>query len=253
MFFSSLIPFLIIMVLIIKHIAIEGPGTIAEFFDQQKIDYRIVELSQGERLPGNLKNIDGVIVLGGPMNVYEEAQHPFLKEEDVFIRNVLKAGLPYLGICLGSQLLAKSSNASVKKARQKEIGWALIQQTDEGKTDPLFAGLDDQLIAFQWHEDTFDIPPRGRLLSTSQIVPHQAFKIGPHAYGLQYHIEVDKDTIASWIEEYFKVSKAQDSKEGRKMLDQFEQLKTQYFKQANHIYQNFVNIVETAGQAKAGV
>ena len=241
------------MILILKHIPIEGPGTIAEFFDQQQIDYKIVELSQGERLPGSLKDIDGIVVLGGPMNVYEDEQHPFLKDEDAFIRNVLKEGLPYLGICLGSQLLAKSSDALVKKAAQKEIGWALIQQTEDGKDDPLFAGLDEQLIAFQWHEDTFDIPPLGRLLSMSDVVPYQAFKVGQYAYGLQYHIEVDRDIIASWVTEYFKVAKAQESKEGKKMLDQFEQLKAQYSKQAKQIYRNFVDIVETAKQEKLSV
>jgi GMP synthase-like glutamine amidotransferase len=149
--------------------------------------------------------------------------------------------------------LAKACDARVKKAAQKEIGWALIRQTDEGKADSLFAGLGEQLAVFQWHEDTFDVPSKGALLSTSEIVTHQAFKVGRHAYGLQYHIEVDEGIIADWVEEYFRVAQARESEEGRKMLDQFNQLKKQYFAQAKKIYRNFVDIVESARRQKSAI
>ena len=101
------------MYLIIKHIDIEGPRTLCDFLNAKKIPFKIIELGAGEALPSDLKGIEAVVVLGGPMNVDEEDTHPFLRAENDFIKKVLKAEVPYLGICLGSQLLAKAAGAKV--------------------------------------------------------------------------------------------------------------------------------------------
>lgn len=185
--------------LIIKHIDNEGPVTIGEYLKKNKIEAETVELWRGEGLPADLSGISSVVCLGGPMNVYEEEKYPFLKKEDAFIREVLKKDIPYFGVCLGAQLLAKAAGAKVYKAAEEEIGWSKIKLTQEGKKDKIFSGLDtDTLDVFQWHGDTFDIPKDGVLLATGDKVKNQAFRIGS-AYGFQFHIEVDEAKLAEWF------------------------------------------------------
>ena len=126
------------MILIVKHIDIEGPGTLGDFLKAQGEKFSIIELGSGDQLPADLKAFKAVVVLGGPMNVDEEDRYPFLKPENIFIQKVLTAKIPYLGICLGSQLLAKAAGARVVKSPVKEIGWYKIKLTSEGEKDPLF-------------------------------------------------------------------------------------------------------------------
>jgi len=232
------------MILILKHIAIEGPGTIGEYFQQKRYPCKIIELAAGERIPQDLQGITGVIVLGGPMNVYEEDKYPFLADENAFIAKVLEQDIPFLGICLGSQLLAKAAGAKVMKAPIKEIGWRMVDQTKDGARDPLFEGLMDQLIVFHWHEDTFQLPAGATLLSTSTVVRHQAFKAGQYAYGLQYHVEVTEEIIESWIKEYFKIDDINRSVEGKQIMDQYKKLKQQFHAQSQVIYKNFERIIK---------
>lgn len=185
--------------LIIKHIDNEGPVTIGEYLKKNKIEAETVELWRGEGLPADLSGISSVVCLGGPMNVYEEEKYPFLKKEDAFIREVLKKDIPYFGVCLGAQLLAKAAGAKVYKAAEEEIGWSKIKLTQEGKKDKIFSGLDtDALDVFQWHGDTFDIPKDGVLLAAGGKVKNQAFRIG-NAYGFQFHIEVDEAKLSEWF------------------------------------------------------
>ncbi len=137
--------------------------------------------------------------MGGAMNVYEEDNYPFLKAENIFIKKVLEKEIPYIGICLGSQLLAKACGAAVMKAPVKEIGWFDVALTLEAAHDPLFQGLAGPLEVFQWHEDTFTIPDGGVLLATSAACKNQAFRYGKNAYGLQFHVEITPDMIWSWV------------------------------------------------------
>jgi GMP synthase-like glutamine amidotransferase len=149
-------------------------------------------------LPGDLSEIEGVVSLGGPMNVYEEKEFPFLKEEDIFIKEAVKKEIPFLGICLGSQLIAKACGARVRKSPVKEVGWFKVALEPTVEDDPLFEGLAGSLEVFQWHEDTFDIPSGGVLLAKGGDCPHQAFRIGRSVYGIQFHIEVTERIIADW-------------------------------------------------------
>ena len=111
------------MVLIIQHLTIESPGLIGEFFKNSGYKIKIVDFQKRHKLPKSLKGIEAVISLGGSMNVYEEEKHPFLKQENIFLKRIITSKIPFLGICLGSQLLAKARGAQVKKAKKSEIGW----------------------------------------------------------------------------------------------------------------------------------
>jgi len=189
-------------VLIIKHIDVEGPGLIEYCLKQEQIPYQIVNLEEASvRLP-KIDDLSHIVILGGPMNAYEEDRYPFLKGEDLFIKEAIQRGKRILGICLGAQLIAKALGAKVFKAPLKEIGWYEISLTNTGSMDPFFSQLPPTFSVFEWHEDTFEIPKAGKLIATSGLVPHQAFRYGENAYGLQFHIEVTKEMIQEWMRAY---------------------------------------------------
>jgi len=188
-------------VLIIKHIDIEGPGLIEDYLKQRKIPFYILNLRPDIHLP-KLDGLTHIVILGGPMNVYEEDRYPFLRDEDLFIKEAIQMGKPILGICLGAQLMAKALGAKVFKAPLKEIGWYEVSLTDEGVKDPLFSSLPKKFPVFQWHEDTFEIPKSGKLVATSSPLSHQAFRYGEKVYGLQFHLEVTEEMIQEWTETY---------------------------------------------------
>jgi GMP synthase (glutamine-hydrolysing) len=233
------------MILIIKHIDIEGPGTLGDFLREKGEPFRIIELGAGEQLPADPKIFKAVIVLGGPMNVDEENKFLFLKPENEFIQKVLKAEIPYLGICLGSQLLAKAAGASVVKSPVKEIGWYQIQLTADGKKDPLFRDFDPQDPIYHWHGDMFQIPSNGQLLATAAGCPHQALKVGARAYGLQFHIEVTDRSIKEWCDEYCETDLPGRADHARSMMEDYWKHKKAFDRQAKQLYQNFLKIINS--------
>ena len=230
------------MILIIKHIDIEGPGTLGDFLESQGEAFRIVELGAGEKLPADPAALKAVVVLGGPMNVDEEDRFPFLKPENDFIRKVLKTGVPYLGLCLGSQLLAKAAGARVVKSPVKEIGWYQVQLTDAGKQDPLFNGFREDDPIYHWHGDMFQIPSNGHLLARAQGCPHQALKVGKNAYGLQFHVEITDRSIKEWCDEYCETDLPGRSGHAISMMKDYWKYKADFDAQAQRLYRNFLGI-----------
>ncbi len=230
-------------ILFIKHINIEGPETLGVFFQEKGLDMQTIELSDGERLPEDLTGIQAVVSLGGPMNVYEEEKYPFLKKEDVFLKQVVSREIPFLGLCLGSQLLAKACGAKVEKSPQKEVGFLPVQLTELGQKDPLFSGINTTIDAFQWHEDMFQIPEGAQLLASSPACPHQAFKVGPYAYGLQFHVEITDKSIRDWSEAYFPKEDDVLKRKKEAMLKDYAQRKGIFDQVANQIYLNFLEMV----------
>ena len=188
-------------VLIVKHVDSEGPGSIEVHLEKEKVPCQILNLERSNHFP-KLDDLTHIILLGGPMNVYEEDQYPFLRQEDLFIKEAIQRGKRILGICLGAQLIAKALRAKVYKAPVKEIGWYDLSLTEEGRADPLFSRFPRTFSAFQWHGDTFDLPNAGKRIVTSSPVPNQAFRYGENAYGLQFHPEVTEELIEQWMKEY---------------------------------------------------
>lgn len=234
------------MIFVIKHVANEGPGTIGEFFKRKGFVIREISLYGDDPLPTDLSDVEAVVCMGGPMNVYEEDKYHFLKDEDTFIRRVIKEEIPFLGICLGSQLLAKAAGAKVTKAPKEEIGWLKVSLTDEGKKDPLFQGLGSEFEVFQWHGDTFAIPKDGKHLVGAVDCRHQALKVGRAAYGLQFHIEVTEDMIKDWVRKHFKDAQGDLTQEGRNIISYYPGIKERFNKQANTVYNNFLKMSSAA-------
>ena len=231
------------MILIIKHIDIEGPGTLGDFLRRKGRAFKIIELGAGELLPRDLTGVDAVVVLGGPMNVYEEEKFYFLKSEDAFIKTVLKKEIPYLGICLGSQLLAKAAGAKVTQSPIKEIGWYNVKLTEAGQKDPLFKNFKEDEMIFHWHEDMFGIPRNGALLATGDGCPHQALNVGTNAYGIQFHVEITDVSIKEWCDEYCQKNTPERLLKAKGLLDGYRKYKTQFNAQAERLYENFLNII----------
>ena len=236
------------MILIIKHISIEGPGRIEPFFERKSYRINTIELSLGDKLPEEASGIAGVISLGGPMNVYEMDKYGFLKDEEMFIRKVLKAGIPFLGICLGAQLLAKVSGATIHKAPREEIGFYEVTLTSKGTEDALFTDMDGCLEVFQWHEDTFSIPKGAHLLATSKLCRNQAFRAGKNAYGIQFHIEVEEHMIKQWVREYLESSARPVRAKSERMLRRYDQVHAKLEENAYLLCTNFERLINYSGK-----
>jgi GMP synthase (glutamine-hydrolysing) len=188
--------------LVLQHVAVEGPGTLALYLEARGWKLETVALYAGARLPEDARGYQAVIVMGGPMSVYDEAEYPFLRDEQHFLRRAMAQDVPLLGICLGSQLLAKALGAQVYRNAQKEIGWYTVDLTPAGAADPLFAGLASPVPVFQWHGDAFDLPVGAILLASSSLCAHQAFRYGDRVYGLLFHLELTPAIIHTWIETF---------------------------------------------------
>lgn len=185
------------------------------------------------------EQIRALIVLGGAMGANDEQRYPFLGDLKQLIRKTVAARIPYLGICLGGQLLAAALGAKVVSNRWEEMGTLPVQLTAEGTGDKLFRGIDEEFSTFQWHHDSFDIPEAGLLLAYSAACPHQAFRVGECAWGLQFHPEVTEDIIRTWC--------AWDRSEAEKTEAQvavFAGKTGQYLMTAQRLLANFLSIAE---------
>lgn len=186
------------MLLIVQNDPQVPPGAYAEYLGEMEIPFRLVRPFAGEELPP-AGGVSAVIVLGGAMGVHDTAEHPFLIRVKGFIAETLDAGIPYLGICLGGQLLAHVLGASVTTGTNGEKGTLTVSLTPEGLRDPLFAGITSPFITFQWHNDTFAIPSGATRLASSAACPNQAFRAEERAWGLQFHPEVTREIVAAWV------------------------------------------------------
>ncbi len=185
--------------LVFRHVEIEDLGLIGSVMSARRVPVRYVNLFRGDPVPEKLAGVGGIILMGGPMGVYDDDRYPFLGPENRLVRQALDARLPMLGICLGSQIMAKAAGARVMKGPRREIGWHPIRLTSEGEKDAVMSSLRETPVVFHWHGDTFDLPEDAVLLASSERYPHQAFRIGTRAVALQFHLEVDPRIIDRWL------------------------------------------------------
>jgi GMP synthase (glutamine-hydrolysing) len=186
-------------ILCIQNIACETLGTLEGLLRSEGYSIYKVQASQ-DPIPKSAKEFSAIIILGGPMSVYDGIK--YLNEEQGLIRDAIQGKIPTLGICLGSQLIAGAIGGTVQKGIKKEIGWHRVRLTKKG-LNSLFKGLNKtQFMVFQWHGDTYTLPPKTEILAYSDLYP-QAFRFGT-AYGLQFHLEVTTDMIRLWLKEYKK-------------------------------------------------
>lgn len=185
---------------VIRHVEIEDLGYLGETLAEGSVRVRYLD---AEALPDDAERSDAaLIVLGGPMGVYEADRYPYLTREIELIREALRRDRPTLGICLGAQLLAAAAGGDVRPgSKGKEIGWAEVRLTDVGVADSIWEGFPLSFPTFHWHGDTFELPAGIQLLASSRHYP-QAFRVGRSAYGVQFHPEVVPDRLDAWIRAY---------------------------------------------------
>ena len=204
--------------LILQNVAWEGPGLIASEAKARglRTEIRRLDLGAGMPPPGE---VDGLVVMGGPMGVYETGKYGFLESECKLIRELVARGRPVLGVCLGAQLLASALGARVFPGHKPEIGFGSVQLTGAGNDDPLMGPAGPIVPVFHWHGDTFDLPQGATLLASSEDYPHQAFRFGKCAYGLQFHLEPDSGVWSAW-QEHLPSGLMEESKERRLAIEQ---------------------------------
>lgn len=185
--------------LVITHTVSESPGTLAAWLPAAGLELDVVEPWQGDSLPDRVEH-NALIVMGGPQQAYDDASAPWLAPTKELLVAAVAEGIPVLGICLGGQLLAEAMGGRVAPgADGPELGARLVSKRDAAVADPVFSDLPLSPVVIQWHWDVItELPPRALLLAGSPRYPHQAFRVGTKAYGLQFHIETPPQMVRGW-------------------------------------------------------
>ena len=186
-------------ILVFQHIPIEHPGVFRDFMAADGIGWDAVELDEGDAIP-ELGDYDALIAMGGPMDVWEEDEYPWLVPEKAAIREaVAERHMPFLGFCLGHQLLAAALGGEVGPMDETEVGVLDVDLTKEGVDDAFMRDISPRFKCLQWHgAEIKAMPPDGTALARSPTCAVQALRVGHRAYGLQYHVEITAETVSSW-------------------------------------------------------
>jgi GMP synthase (glutamine-hydrolysing) len=187
--------------LVLQHVAAEPLGHLDRLLRESGCRIRYVNFGRDPGAEPDPRRYDGIVVLGGPMNVGEDERHPHLRTETAILRRAVMAGQPVLGICLGAQLLASAVGADVRPNPVPEIGWYRLHTRADAHADRLFRHFERRAhYVFQWHAYTFAAPPDAAPLAWTRHCRNQAYRIGDHAWGLQFHLEADEALIGRWLD-----------------------------------------------------
>ena len=238
-------------VIVLQHINIEDPGFIKDLMIKEGVKLTTIELDQGEKIPNDLTKFDAMFCMGGPMDTWMEKDYPWLIEEKKKIKEfVVEFKKPYLGFCLGCQLLGEVVGGKVVKSNNPEIGMLNVNFLENKKNDLLFNEFPDKITSLQWHsyevknlENNKDV----QLLASSSETKYQIFKYQKHAYGIQFHIEVKDSTVGEWgcVPEY---KSALEKQLGENALQKFDEDAKAHMSNLNKyseiLYINFKKLVQ---------
>ena len=238
-------------VIVLQHIKIEDPGYIKDLMLEDNIKLTTIELDEGEKIPDDLSKFDAMFCMGGPMDTFMEEEYPWLIEEKKRIKEfVVDLKKPYLGFCLGCQLLGEVVGGKVVKSKPAEIGIMDINFSKEKNNDILFSSFPEKIKSLQWHSyevDGLDNNKDITVLASSPITKYQIFKYKNHAYGIQFHIEIKDTTVSEWgcVPEY---KKALEDQLGEGALDKFDQAAKDNMTNMNNyskiLYSKFKEIIK---------
>jgi GMP synthase (glutamine-hydrolysing) len=231
-------------VLVVQHVPQEPPGAIAAAVTAVGRELRFVRPYAGDRVPADLAGAGGLVVMGGPMGVYEGDQHPFLRDELRLIEAALRHDIPVLGVCLGSQLLAAALGAPVRPSGRQEIGWHPVRLTEAARTDPLWSDLGPEFVAYHWHGDVFDLPRTAVSLAASKLTAHQAFRAG-RAWGLLFHAEVNRALVQGMVSA-FAVDLARDGIESQPILEGIDRHLTALERIGKTVFERWATLLPAA-------
>ena len=185
-------------VLIFRHSPIEGPGYFTTFLDRHGIPWKLVCLDAGDAVPNQLNGVSGVCLMGGPMSVNDAL--PWIQPVLALISQAIATDIPVIGHCLGGQLMAKALGGTVGLNPVKEIGWGEVSVTDFDAARPWLGDAMQPMLAFHWHGETFTVPPGARGILKSAYCANQAYVVNERHIGMQCHVEMTPDLIASWCD-----------------------------------------------------
>ncbi len=237
--------------IVLQHIKIEDPGYIKDLMIKDKVNLTTIELDEGEKIPKNLNNFDAMLCMGGPMDTWMEKDYPWLIEEKKRIKEfVVELKKPYLGFCLGCQLLGEVVGGQVTRSEPSEIGILDIEFIENKNKDNLFSSFPNQIKSLQWHsyevqnlENNKDVT----LIASSAVTKYQIFKYQNHAYGIQFHIEIKDTTVNEWgcVPEY---KSALEKQLGSGALDKFDKAAKENMADMNRysqiLYENFKELAK---------
>ena len=183
----------------LQHVPFEGLGNIENWASSKGHQVSDTQLYNNDPLP-DLESFDWLIVMGGPMNIYQEDEFPWLASEKIFIKDAIDAGKIVLGVCLGVQLIASVLGAKVYRNRYPEIGWFEVRLTDEARNSQVFRRLPERFTAFHWHGDTFDLPSGCTWIAQSDACRNQAFEYDGRVIGFQFHLDTTLESIRRLVE-----------------------------------------------------
>ena len=236
--------------IVLQHIKIEDPGYIKDLMLADGWNLTTIELDEGDKIPKNLNEFDVMLCMGGPMDTWMEKEFPWLVEERLRIKEfVLDMEKPFLGFCLGCQLLGEVVGGQVVKSSVPEIGILDVSFSEDKKQDRLFSSFPDKIKALQWHSYEVKNIEKNKnvtLLASSSSTKYQIFKYKKHAYGIQFHIEVKNNTVSDWgcVPEY---KSALEKQLGKGALEKFDkEAKTNIAvmnKYSSILYKNFKEII----------
>ena len=237
-------------IIILQHISIETPGYILDLMINDGMNLTTIELDEGGKIPEDLNKFDGMFCMGGPMDTWMEETYPWLIDEKEKIKNfVTHLNKPFLGFCLGCQLLGEVVGGKVVKSQPPEIGILDIEMQNAYKQDKLFSSFNSKIKALQWHSyevQNLEHNPDVTVLASSSTTKYQIFKYQNHAYGIQFHIEIKNDTVSQWgcVPEY---EKALNDTLGEGALNKFDKEAQSYMSSMNanaeQLYNNFKSLL----------
>jgi GMP synthase (glutamine-hydrolysing) len=185
----------------LQHVDAEDLAHIGDWAKHRGLNITATRLHHGEQLP-ELDSLDWLVVMGGPMNIYEETEHPWLADEKEFIRKEIEAGKTVVGVCLGAQLIAHVLGAKITRNSHTEIGWFPVHQTKAAKALPMFKDLPETFTAFHWHGDRFDIPEGATRILESEACAEQSFLYTDRVLALQCHLEETEESVQHLLDNF---------------------------------------------------
>lgn len=242
--------------LVFQHIACEHPGIFRDLMHADSVKWEAVQLDEGEQIP-SFDGYDALLVMGGPMDVWQQQEHPWLTAEIDAIARWVRSGRPYLGFCLGHQLLAMALGGQVGPSVIPEIGVLAVELTDLGSNHWFFDNCQERIMSLQWHSaEITELPEGGKILARSEACKVNAMAWGDVAVSVQFHVELTENTVSEWGEVPIYAS-ALETAMGESALGNMKALADQHMAEFNGVsailYRNFCDHVKSRLQVPAGV